>query len=356
MIPFRLTELTRCTNPVKIYEYLAAGKPVVATALPEVQLMSDVVHVADSHKSFMGLLETAMGERRDAALAARRRQSAKPHDWKNRADRLDTAIRSAFPKVSVVVLTYNNLRFTKACLKSLELNTRYPDWELVLVDNASTDGSRDYLAEYALGKPWVKLVQNDENLGFAAGNNRGLEAATGEYLVVLNNDTYVTRGWLLDLVRHLRKDPRLGLIGAVTNNIGNEAKIDIHYEDMAGMQQAAYAYTKRHAREELDVRVVAFFCTAMPRSLFETVGGLDERFGLGFSRTMTTAGGPRRKDTESPWPKTCSCTITCPPRSTRLTAGNGRRCSIATRRSTRKSGALGHLTDTAINNEWLIRF
>ena len=282
MIPFRLTELTRCTNPVKVYEYLAAGKPVVATALPEVQLMSEVVHVADSHEAFMAMLETAMGERHDAALAARRRHSARPHDWKNRADRLDTAIRGAFPKVSVIVLTYNNLRFTRACLKSLEVNTCYPDWELVLVDNASTDGSRDYLAEYAQGKPWVQLVQNDRNLGFAAGNNRGLEAATGDYLVVLNNDTYVTRGWLLDLVRHLKKDPQLGLVGAVTNNIGNEAKIDIHYEDMAEMQQAAYAYTKRHAREELDVDVVAFFCTALPRTLYESTGGLDERFGLGF--------------------------------------------------------------------------
>ena len=211
-----------------------------------------------------------------------RKRSAQPHDWKNRAHRLDGAIRSALPRVSVIVLTYNNLRFTKACLKSLELNTCYPDWELVLVDNASTDGSGDYLLEYAQDKAWVKLVQNDENLGFAAGNNRGLERATGEYLVVLNNDTYVTRGWLLDLVRHLRKDPKLGLIGAVTNNIGNEAKIDIHYEDMAGMERAAYAYTRRHAREELDVRMVAFFCTAMPRSLFEAVGGLDERFGLGF--------------------------------------------------------------------------
>ena len=282
MIPFQLTELTRCTNPVKVYEYLASGKPVVSTALPEVQLMSKVVHVADSHDAFIRLLETAMGERNDTALADRRRRAARPHDWKNRAVRLDAAIRSAFPKVSVVVLTYNNLRFTKACLKSLERNTRYPDWELVLVDNASTDGSREYLAAYAHGKHWIKLIQNDENLGFAAGNNRGLHAATGEYLVVLNNDTYVTRGWLMDLVRHLRKDPGLGLVGAVTNNIGNEAKIDIHYADMAEMEQAAHAYTKPHAREELDVNVLAFFCAAMPRSLFETVGGLDESFGLGF--------------------------------------------------------------------------
>ncbi len=282
MIPFKLTKLTQCTSPVKIYEYLAAGKPVVATGLPEVRLMGEVAHVADTGEGFMQLLEAAMAERDDSALAARRRQWAAAHDWKDRADRLQKAIGSAFPKVSVIVLTYNNLSFTKACLHSLEANTRYPDWELVLVDNASTDGSCEFLADYSIRNAHAKLIQNDENLGFAAGNNRGLEAAAGEYLVVLNNDTYVTRGWLLDLVRHLRQDPNLGLVGTVTNNIGNEAKIDIHYKDMAEMQQAAYAYTSCHAREELDVNVVGFFCTAMPRVVFETVGGLDERFGLGF--------------------------------------------------------------------------
>ena len=282
MIPFKLTELTRCTNPVKIYEYLAAGKPVVATALPEVKLMAEVAHVADTHEEFMELLDTAMAERGDDALAARRRQWAAAHDWGNRAEQLDEAIRSAFPKVSVIVLTYNNLDFTKACLGSLEANTRYPNWELLLVDNASTDGSCDFLADYAANNAHARFIPNDENLGFAAGNNRGLEAAAGEYLVVLNNDTYVTPGWLPDLVRHLRQDPGLGLVGAVTNNIGNEAKIEIHYRDMAEMQQAAYLYTSGHARAELDVDVVAFFCAAMPRLVFETVGGLDERFGLGF--------------------------------------------------------------------------
>ena len=282
MIPFKLTELTRCTNPVKIYEYLAAGKPVVATALPEVKLMAEVAHVADTHEEFMELLDTAMAERGDDALAARRRQWAAAHDWGNRAEQLGEAIRSAFPKVSVIVLTYNNLDFTKACLGSLEANTRYPNWELLLVDNASTDGSRDFLADYAANNAHARFIPNDENLGFAAGNNRGLEAAAGEYLVVLNNDTYVTPGWLPDLVRHLRQDPGLGLVGAVTNNIGNEAKIEIHYRDMAEMQQAAYLYTSSHARAELDVDVVAFFCAALPRLVFETVGGLDERFGLGF--------------------------------------------------------------------------
>lgn len=282
LIPFKLTELTLCTNPVKVYEYLAAGKPVVATALPEVQAMGGVAHVADDHDHFIELLGMAMAERGDAALADERSQWAAAHDWKARGEQLDDAVRSAFPKVSVVVLTYNNLEVTKACLHSLEVHSCYPNWELVIVDNASSDGTPDYLREYAAANPQVRLMLNDENLGFSAGNNCGLRAASGDYLILLNNDTYVTRGWMLDLIRHFRRSPDLGLLGPVTNNIGNEAKIEIQYADMAEMAAAASAYTSAHSGEELAVAAVAFFCAAMPRAVYEKVGGLDERFGLGF--------------------------------------------------------------------------
>ena len=282
LIPFKLTELTLCTNPVKAYEYLAAGKPVVATALPEVRAMGGVVHVADDHDHFIELLDTAMAERSNPTLAAERSQWAAAHDWKMRGEQLDAAIRSAFPKVSVVVLTYNNLEFTKACLHSLEAHSWYPDWELVIVDNASSDGTADHLRAYAAANPRVRLILNEENLGFAAGNNCGLRAASGDYLIVLNNDTYVTRGWMLDLVRHFRRSPDLGLLGPVTNNIGNEAKIEIQYTDMVEMASAAYAYTSRRCGEKLAVAVAAFFCVAMPRMVYEKVGDLDERFGLGF--------------------------------------------------------------------------
>ena len=69
---------------------------------------------------------------------------------------------------------------------------------------------------------------NPDNKGFAAGNNQGLLVATGDYLVLLNNDTYVTPGWISSLVRHIERDPKIGLLGPVTCNIGNEAKINIH--------------------------------------------------------------------------------------------------------------------------------
>ena len=82
-----------------------------------------------------------MMESDDQQRAAQRAEWVRQHDWKARVDQLEKAIETAFPKVSVIVLTYNNLSFTQACLHSLEANTHYPDWELVLVDNGSTDGN-----------------------------------------------------------------------------------------------------------------------------------------------------------------------------------------------------------------------
>ncbi len=282
MIPFIINELTRCTNPVKIYEYMAAGKPVVTTDMPELRLLDDICHVAEDGERFLALLEQAMNESGDAELAARRQQWAGQHDWQGRVKELCDAIDACWPKISVIILTYNNLEFTQACLKSVGNHTRYPNAEIIIVDNASTDGTPDYLRAYQKAHPEIKVILNDDNKGFAAGNNIGLRAATGDYLVVLNNDTYVTDGWLYGLVRHIRRYPDIGLIGPVTNNIGNEAKIELAYHSMAEMQRKARSYTECHVNDLLEVENVAFFCVALSREVYETVGGLDEDFGLGF--------------------------------------------------------------------------
>jgi GT2 family glycosyltransferase/glycosyltransferase involved in cell wall biosynthesis len=282
IIPFHIIPLTEHTNPVKAYEYLSAGKPVVATAMPEVRLMQPYVHVADDRDSFVALLDTAMAEVGDDELAARRQEWARQHTWAARAELMERAFREQAPSASVVVLCYNNLEFTKACLHSIERHTRYLDWELVVVDNASSDGTADWLREWARERPDVVLVLNDQNLGFAGGNNVGMAAARGDVLVLLNNDTYVTDGWLYGLVRHLREDPSLGLVGPVTNNIGNEAKVDLEYDSMQEMGDAAWRYTSARFRQLLRTPTVAFFCVAIRRAVYEEVGGLDEAFGVGF--------------------------------------------------------------------------
>jgi len=186
------------------------------------------------------------------------------------------------PRISVVVLTYNNLELTKACLDSIERYTDYPNLELIVVDNASTDGSQAFLTELKKKNDKFKLILNDKNVGFAAGNNLGLKASTGDYIVMLNNDTVVTPGWLATLLRHLRSDSGIGIIGPVTNNIGNEAKINITYPSTDQMLPVAIAYTLDHMGEHIPLRTAAFFCVMMPRRVFEEVGDLDEAFGRGF--------------------------------------------------------------------------
>ena len=202
--------------------------------------------------------------------------------WSDRAEQLETGIAARFPKVSVVVVCYGQLELTKLCILSLLGMTAYPDWELIAVDNASPDGSADWLER--MGREWDRgrVVLNTENLGFPGGVNSGVRAGSGEYIVILNNDTQVTPGWLGRMVRHLRDDDELGLLGAVTNAIGNEAAIEISYKDGSEMISASRRYTAAHFRSLIPVDNVTFFAVALRRATWERVGELDERFGLGF--------------------------------------------------------------------------
>jgi GT2 family glycosyltransferase/glycosyltransferase involved in cell wall biosynthesis len=287
LLPFRVIDLTLATNPVKVYEYLAAGKPVVAVDVPEMSQFDGLVRVARDHADFVAAVTAALDAPASAEDAAARRLFAEGQTWAHRALELDNALAAIEePVVSVVVLTYNNLEFSRNCLFSIEHYSDYPNLEVIVVDNASSDGSPEWLREWEREPSRAghrrKLILNDANLGFAAGNNVGLREATGEYLVMLNNDTYVTHGWVRSLCAHLRRDPTLGIVGPVTNNIGNEAKLDLAYDDIVQMHRVVGEYTRAHPGREIALRTAAFFCVALPRHVFERVGELDEAFGVGF--------------------------------------------------------------------------
>jgi GT2 family glycosyltransferase len=290
LLPFRVIDLTMATNPVKVYEYLAAGKPVVAVDLPEMAQFDGLVRVARDHEDFVAGVAAALDVHATPAAAedaVARRLFAEGQTWSHRALELDSALATIEePLVSVVVLTYNNLDFSRNCLFSIEEYSDYPNLEVIVVDNASADGSVEWLREWEQEPSRAghrrRLVLNEANLGFAAGNNVGLRVATGEFLVMLNNDTYVTRGWVRTLCAHLRRDRTLGIVGPVTNNIGNEAKLEIGYDDIVAMHRVAGEYTRAHPGGEIALRTAAFFCVAMPRHVFERVGELDEAFGVGF--------------------------------------------------------------------------
>lgn len=283
LLPFRVTPLTLATNPVKVYEYLAAGKPVVAVALPELTQFGGHVATATTHEEFLVGVDAALLAGENVASAAARREFAARNCWEERVAAFE-AVMAALPDplVSVIVVTYNNLELTCACLDSLKHFSDYPNLEIIVIDNASTDGTPEFLCTWAQAEVGRQIILNDKNRGFSAANNQGLALARGEYLVLLNNDTEVTPGWLRTLANHLRLDRSLGLVGPVTNNIGNEARIRIRYAKPEEMQLKARDYTLRHLGETFPIRTLAFFCVMMPRRAYEQVGPLDEAFGLGF--------------------------------------------------------------------------
>lgn len=110
------------------------------------------------------------------------------------------------PLVSVIVLNYNGKKHLETCLSSIK-KTKYSNFETILVDNGSSDGSVDFVRRRF---KWVKVVVNEENLGFTEGNNIGYENSSGKYVVLLNNDTAVDPMWLSEMVKVLEKDKKIG--------------------------------------------------------------------------------------------------------------------------------------------------
>lgn len=184
------------------------------------------------------------------------------------------------PSVSILILTHNGLPVTKLCLTTLIANTGYPDYEVIVVDNGSTDGTPDLLRQFARANPHIKPILNDENRGFAGGNNQALAAASGGIIVLLNNDTIVLPGWLQGLMRHL-DDPTIGLVGPTTNRCGNEAEIETAYRTYGELLSFAGEHHRQTGREFTDLRTAIMFCVALRRDVIERVGAFDERFEIG---------------------------------------------------------------------------
>ncbi len=178
--------------------------------------------------------------------------------------------------ISIVLVTYNQLAYTRQCLASIGLVTDEP-YELIVVDNGSTDGTLEYLRAC----PDLRLIQNGENRGFPAAANQGIAASQGRQIVLLNNDTLVTTGWLRRLVAALHADPNIGLAGPCTNYSSGPQQVDANYDDLMDLDGFAWQWGQAHDGVRQDTDRLVGFCLAIRRELVDRIGMLDERFGIG---------------------------------------------------------------------------
>lgn len=285
LIPFDTsTDLIKATNPVKFYEYLSAGKKIVATEIPELMPYRDkYVYMSNQDETFAEYVRLCL-ENQDCLEGKEECITfARENDWQKRFEAFEKSGIRRIPKVSIVVLTYNNLALNQQCIDSILHKTAYGNYELIIVDNASADGTVQYLKELeAQQLPELKVIFNDSNKGFAGGNNVGIRAASGDYILLLNNDTVVSRGWLTALVKHLENNPSYGMCNPVTNSIGNESMVKAVYTDLTQFHEYAYSFTAENMnREYTEADRLPLFSTLIRREVIEKAGLLDDSYKVG---------------------------------------------------------------------------
>ncbi len=180
---------------------------------------------------------------------------------------------------SIIVTTYNQLPYTKMCLESIAAFVP-AGYELVVVDNASADGTREYLKGLAAADPGMKVIFNRRNRGFPAAANQGLRAASKDVLVLLNNDMVVSRNWMENLLNCLA-EAGAGMVGPMCNFISGAQRIPTTYKDMGEMHAFAEAFNRPDPSKWRRATRLGGGSLAISRKLVEAVGYFDERFTPG---------------------------------------------------------------------------
>lgn len=188
------------------------------------------------------------------------------------------------PLISVVMLNWNGLEDTKRCIATLRKST-YPNFEIIIVDNGSADGSKEWLK----AQDDVVLVDLPENLGVTGGHNKGYEAAKGEFIANLNNDTVVDQDWLWALYRPMEKDEKIAVVGGKAyewddNNPKYDESNDYFTYQVVDLF-GGYAHTMRGGALEASVNSISTVGALMRRSAIEQVGYFDNDFFAYYDET-----------------------------------------------------------------------
>ena len=167
------------------------------------------------------------------------------------------------PLVSIIVLNRNGEDLLKVLFKDFKTKANYSNFEVIVVDNASSDGSLDYLKSLNTDFP-LRIIENDENQSFSKANNDAVKTAEGEYVLLLNNDMEPTYGWLNEMMGVMLNNDNVGSVGAKLifpfYSYENEKSFKI--------QHASDMFTNNKM--------------LVKKSVYEELGGLDEGYFYGY--------------------------------------------------------------------------
>lgn len=178
--------------------------------------------------------------------------------------------------VSIYILAYNRLDKTRYCVECVLNYTKEFDFELILADNGSDDGTYEYFQSV----PWKKkkIIRVTKNVGSLFPWGVVKQIYSGKYLVCLANDVYVTKNWLSNLLRCLESDPRIGFVMPVSSNVSNLQQVELPFQTMEEMQQLAAEFNQSDPRKwEERLRLITIV-SIYTKELIDQVGMPDYGF------------------------------------------------------------------------------
>lgn len=196
-------------------------------------------------------------------------------------------------KLSIVIVNYNTKYFLIECLNSIYRTVKKIPFEILVIDNASFDGSEEIIPQIF---PEINFIPNSENLGYSRANNQALKKAKGEFILLLNPDTVLTDKAIETMISFMEKNPLVGVIGPYLINGQRKTQlsynlssflfpatdqiIDYLYDRLAMVKKAIYLLSKKRKRKAKKVALVMGACMLIKREVIKSVGLLDERFFL----------------------------------------------------------------------------
>ena len=179
---------------------------------------------------------------------------------------------------SIIILAWNQMSYSMQCLQSILENTQEP-YELILIDNGSTDATCSYFCSI----PKATVIKNSVNLGFAKGCNQGIKLASGNKILLLNNDTIVSHNWLSNMVSCLESRKDIGLVSCYTNYVGSENQLSAAFNNIEEYHKFAKSFNQPDASKwrEIQSGWLSGFCLLIKSEVIEKIGYLDEQFQYG---------------------------------------------------------------------------
>lgn len=178
--------------------------------------------------------------------------------------------------ISIIIPALNQLEMTMGCMEAVEKTTE--DYEIIIVDNGSKPAFDS--VPFTPNDNEIRIIRNEENLGFPVAVNQGIKAAKGDIIVIMNNDVVCTPNWLETLQGRLSDG--LDMVGPVTNSISGPQQVLIDsYDDLTGLYKAAEDHKKKNEGQWSPFHRLVFYCVAIKREVIDKIGLLDEIYTPG---------------------------------------------------------------------------